>query len=300
MKRYSRQLYIHFATIAVLLFIFLFRSSSLEASFILFDSIGQQNKPDLWSENGYPLIRTIPARWLWPKSAESMESPDLSHVELFAKSLHPSLNLLCLDIEHWDLKTQSETELNRYTNYLISIINTIKRVRPDIKVGYYGILPIRDYHTPVRANPVQVANWHTLNNRLSPLADVVDIIFPSLYTFYANSRDWKIYAKANIEEAKKYGKPVIPFLWPQYHVSNNFRGLTFINGEYWKTQLETVYQNADGVIIWTPWGQQLQTKWNENAEWWIATKTFGKNKKLTRCSNSDTFHCSAPQPKQLP
>ena len=41
------------------------------------------------------------------------------------------------------------------------------------------------------------------------------MIFPSLYTVYDDQGHWLRFAEANMVEARRYGKPVIPFIWPQ-------------------------------------------------------------------------------------
>ncbi|MDO9084545.1 MAG: hypothetical protein Q7U56_14825, partial [Humidesulfovibrio sp.] len=98
----------------------------------------------------------------------------------------------------------------------------------------------------------------------------VDIIFPSLYTFYDDPAGWKKYAIATIQEAKRYGKPVYPFLWYQYHDSNKLLGGKPIPAAIWRMQLETCLKYADGVVIWGGYKEL----WSEEAAWWQETKTF--------------------------
>jgi hypothetical protein len=38
--------------------------------------------------------------------------------------------------------------------------------------------------------------------------------------------------------------------------------------------LNTVYQHADGVVIWGGWGDNGPESWNEEAPWWQVTKRF--------------------------
>ena len=99
-------------------------------------------------------------------------------------------------------------------------------------------------------------SWKDRNKFFASLANHVDVVFPSLYTFYNDQAGWEQYATANIAEARKYNKPVYAFIWPQYHGSNATIGGQHIAGDYWRKQLETVYQYADGVVIWAGWGWQ--------------------------------------------
>ncbi|MFC1608411.1 hypothetical protein ACFL47_10630, partial [Candidatus Latescibacterota bacterium] len=57
----------------------------------------------------------------------------------------------------------------------------------------------------------------------------------------------------------RYGKPVYPFIWPEYHPSNSQRTGTDVTGPYWRRQL-----------VWGGW----QRDWEDDAPWWIATKEF--------------------------
>jgi hypothetical protein len=133
------------------------------------------------------------------------------------------------------------------------------------------MLPVRNYWTPQKPQGHQHwETWRRRNDRLERLAEHVDVIYPSLYTFYENVEGWKRYAKANIDEARQYGKPVIPFIWPQYHNSNRTLRGKLVDGGYWRTQLDLVHRHTDGVVIWGGW----QAQWDEDAGWWQETKAF--------------------------
>ena len=58
------------------------------------------------------------------------------------------------------------------------------------------------------------------NDQLRPLAGAVDILFPSLYTFYTDQGGWVRYAYAQIAEARRNanGKPVYVFYGQQYRL----------------------------------------------------------------------------------
>src|SRR5690606_15270403 len=111
------------------------------------------------------------------------------------------------------------------------------------------------------------------NSRLMPLADAVDVLFPSLYAFDLDEAAWVRYAEENLAEARRFGKPVIAFLWPQVHGSSARHGHEFVSGDFWRVQLETVYRHADGFVIWTPHGNE-RTEFDPRAGWWLATREF--------------------------
>src|SRR5205085_1032044 len=79
------------------------------------------------------------------------------------------------------------------------------------------------------------------------LAETVDAVFPSLYTFYRreDSDGWVTYAKANLEQARRYQKPIYAFLCPRYQ--NTFQD---IEADFWRLQLQTCRELADGCVIW--------------------------------------------------
>ena len=113
-------------------------------------------------------------------------------------------------------------------------------------------------------------DWIKGNERLNELADHVDAVFPSLYTFYNNPAGWEKYAIENLKEARKSGKPVYAFLWPTYHNSSAELNGTHIDGLFWRKQLDICKQYVDGVVIWGGW----QVKWDPQFEWWKETIKF--------------------------
>jgi len=250
----------------------------LKNEFIVFDEMRFKNKPNLNHLRLEP-IHVIYASELWHTKKVTAE-PDTKHIKkLFIKKINPLNQLICLDIEHWDYdqRRAGPKDMKIAMDKYISVIDTIKTVRPELKIGYYGVPPIRDYFSPVRNRDPE--SWLKANKALTPLANKVDIVFPSLYTFYKSPDEWEKYALANIQEARKYGKVVVPFIWPQYHGSNRLRKNDYINGHFWRRQLELMYKHADGVVIWTPHAGG-NIPWKENAEWWQATKSFLQDKNI--------------------
>jgi len=146
-------------------------------------------------------------------------------------------------------------------------------VTPSLQVGFYAIAPIRDYWD-VMAGPQSAGYlaWQQENDAVAPIAQQADAMFPSLYTFYTDQAGWQKYATANIAEARRIapGKPVYVFLWPQYDASTGAQGGEYLPDAYWKMELETAKQYADGVVIFGGWTET----WDSNASWWLETQQF--------------------------
>ena len=216
-------------------------------------------------------------------------SIDINSLKQLAHSLPKSSTPYIIDIESWDVHTLNDEEANRNINKYILVIDTLRNERPDLKFGYYGVLPNRDYFAPITNDPKKLLEWKHINQRLTRLSKHVDVICPSLYTFFNDVSGWKKYAAENIKRAREYGKPVYPFIWPQYHDSSSFllKG-KFLPESFWYEELKLVYSMSDGVIIWGGVKDGVQMEWDENAIWWNITKNFIKYK-ITSKSADDLY-----------
>ena len=253
--------------------LFLLAPYASPAGFVIYDAMQQRGKPDL-EQYGFRPLNVVYARRLWPQGAK-IDNPDTGWLGKYSKVLEKGAGTVCLDIEHWSTRGRDAAGVESSINKLLTVITTLRKYCPDKKYGYYGTLPVRDYWAPVRGRKDDILKWQHQNSHLDVLAAAVDYIFPSLYTFYNDKAGWTKYAIANIREARKYGKPVIVFLWPQYHDSNFFRKFDYIDGDYWRLELETAWRYADGLVIWTP-GGKLRRDWDESQPWWQQTKQFIK------------------------
>lgn len=245
-------------------------------SFVVFDEMRFKEKPDL-TRMGFVDIRVIYAAEMWPRGAFSDEINEGYMHKFFSRSEFKRAPIVCIDIEHWPLdpRTNDRATVDLSIARYRRVIDIFKQHNPHTPVGFYGMLPIRDYFAPVRGRNKDA--WQQANRDLAVIADSVDVIFPSIYTFYKKEAEWEVYAMGNIEEAKQYGKPVIPFIWPQYHGSNKRRKGQYIDKAFWRKQLDTVHEHADGVVIWTR--ATNAPYWDWNASWWRSTQSFMRSVK---------------------
>lgn len=254
----------------------------------VYDAMGFANKPDL----GLKKIRLVsppPEREDW--------------IRLHAREAVKNGQILCFDIEHLpvDLRLATDCEVEVSMATLGRMVDQAHDEAP-VRVGFYALMPTRDYWSPVqylyatdpKADPWWTNNrakftaqhklWQKTNARFRfgrdaggrftavGLADRVDVLFPSLYTFYKDQAAWDRYAQGNLDEARKYSKKVYPFLWMQYH-NSTVNGWQLLEPEYFAHQVAWCLEHADGVVLWgayEPDGKPLL--WDEKAPWWVATK----------------------------
>lgn len=242
--------------------------------FRIFDATGFKLKPDLKRFGIETAAVIYTPQHYWPDPARRHELPARSLVELTVKRRVASDHgppLLIMDLEHWPNVGSDEVVAETASKY-IRLAEWTQGVAGSSAVGYYGVPPLRDYWRALSGpGSKEYLAWQAENDRFKTVAETVDLLAPSLYTFYDDERGWERYAEANIREARRLapGKAVYPFIWPQYHDSNRTIGGRQLPATFWLTQLQTLAKLADGAIIWSPPGW-----WDEKAPWWIATRAF--------------------------
>lgn len=242
-----------------------------DGRFLVFDGTLYQSKPDL-ARHGVLPVHIIYAGDFWDPNADRDLLPEQSRVINLAERAQSADSLTVIDIEHWPTRSRDGAVEESIAKYR-EVLRMFRSAEPQLRLGYYGVPPIRDYWRAIEGQQSNAyAEWQIENDKLRILAQDVDVLFPSIYTFYEDREGWKNYAIAQIAEARRYatGKPVYAFIWPEYHGSNKLLGGTNIEAEYWALQLETLRQHADGIVIWGGWQQE----WDEDAPWWRETKSF--------------------------
>jgi hypothetical protein len=253
---------------------------------VLFDAYYAMGSPDLVEDHGYQPIVMLYAGRLW-EPGEPRDEPNLPLIRERAAAVADG-SLVCVDIEEWELRlpfvTLEEAEAN--IDKLVSCMQAVREGNPTLIIGMYRLMPTRNFHVPAyyywlnRADkPHQFtydsawmdreATWHANNARVDRLAEHVDVIFPSLYTFTENPDQWEVYARMNMEQARRYGKPVYPFIWPTYRIPGTPDQLP-VSAEMWERQLRVLHHIADGIVIW---GSSFE-HFNPSDGWWEATTAY--------------------------
>jgi len=244
--------------------------------FPVFDATNYRNKPSR-KALGLQRIYVLYAWRMWKDSQRDRNEPIEAQVRQAARKI-PDDTLVCLDIENWSVK-KSDQITHESIRKLKQVITWVRQEKPSVKLGYYGLMPVTEYWRSIQdPKSSKYQQWAAWNKRMEELAKHVDVIFPSLYTYYPDQRGWERYAIANIKQARRYGKPVYVFLWPQYHDSNKkiyakghwTSGFGYFDSAYWRRELELCAQHADGIVIW---GGNKQ-RWNDAAGWWQETGRF--------------------------
>lgn len=244
--------------------------------FVVYDGTLYKNKPSLSGYGIKPINILYVSRFWdnWNNNPRKDELPDEKIVRQLAREAKDKDELVVLDIEHWALSGIDEVVTNSLEKYS-TVLRWFRNEAPKLQVGYFGIMPRADYFGSRKGvDSRDYQTWQKENDRLRPLAGMVNVIFPYLYTFYPNQHDWVNFAVENIKEARRYGKPVYVFLWPQYSETNMLLAHQYIPKDFWRLQLETAREYADGIVIWGGWSKNGPEEWDDKAAWWQVTKEF--------------------------
>jgi hypothetical protein len=241
--------------------------SSDSRAFVIFDGLLFKPMPDLRATQGMPKLLGLGNVWRAGVSKDTVDSESVAKTASFLRSYSDTYYL---DIENWLHDGESDAAINADVAKFIQVAELARKAAPGGQFGFYGVVPLRTYWPIVlnRADALQA--WHHMNELSAPIAAHTDYVLPSLYTFYEDPAGWEKAARAVLEEAHRYGKPVYPFLWFEYHNSSATLAGKQVPPEAWRRELEICYQYADGVVLWGGFGK----KWDEQAPWWQETLAF--------------------------
>jgi hypothetical protein len=205
---------------------------------------------------------------LWSPGV-SHDSIDEIRLRALFEPYRTSTGFYYIDIENWPVRSMPVNARRKTIDKLASLIDSPRATAPHLHLGFYGILPDIAYWPLIRHDKEYEA-WLEVNRELDVLANHVDAIFPSLYTFYDDLDGWNNYARQTLAEARRYGKPVYAFLWPEFHDSNVLLRGRKLPPDFWRAELDLCANLADGIVLWGGWQQH----WDEHAPWWQETLKF--------------------------
>lgn len=237
----------------------------------------QSGKPDL-RRYGIEPVEIVYEGQLWKQGTPLDSYPERARVLEAAERAHRQERILVLDIERWPVEAGVEDDLvTERIERLRTVAGWVREEYPQLQVSYFGLMPSAAVSWALApADSTAGIAWRRANARLEPLAASVDLIFPSLYTYDADQDRWTRAAIANIEQARRYGKPVFAFIWYKYSERNQDLSYQYVGDEFWRRQLETVCNYADGVVLWGGWDPENKRPqaWDEDESWWAVTRRF--------------------------
>lgn len=180
---------------------------------------------------------------------------------------------LLLDHEAWPITTSQERQTN--ASRFVTIYQELKQRRPDLKIGFYGYTPVRDFFRATKApEHADYLAWQAENNDFTAMYSVVDFFAPTIYFFYTRSQGnpnalnvpyAHDYFVSNINECKRlrashgHGQPIYPYVW-----ARRYDGAAYLDLDVWEDMCRTAYTEADGMILWGGY----QEAWDASATWW--------------------------------
>lgn len=240
------------------------------ALFRVFQALIHSNQPD-WRRYGIETAHVID-RGIW-RDEKNWRDADPNKIRAVVKALPADGGPVVIDIENLDLH-RANTAMGANVRELDRIAGWFKTAAEGRPIGYYGLAPLGDYWRAIDYPPGGTIDWQQDNDSAASINRNADYIFPSLYTHYRDEAGWIRQAKAMVCEARRIsGKPVYPFIWPEFHPGTTNEGLE-VPAEFWRLQLQTLREVADGVVIWGGYDLQKnkQRQWNENSDWWRVTR----------------------------
>jgi hypothetical protein len=226
------------------------------------------------------LLRPVPLIYgseVWSSGQSRANLPDETSFKEIVRRKAGSSPLLVLNIEDWKTVGPAE-EVAATVSKLSTLVAWAKAALPNTQVGIYSLVPVRDYWVAQKPlSDPRFAKWELENDALLPLATNVDVLFPSLYTFYPDRDGWRKYAVLNIAQGRRLapGKPMYVFLWHEYHTSSVNKGKE-VEHDYWTEQLEIACRYTNGAVVWGGWDlvTNKPKAFHEDLPWWRSTKAF--------------------------
>ena len=127
---------------------------------------------------------------------------------------------------------------------------------------------------------VSVFHYGVLSEKIFNASNVV---YPCYYTHSKNRNEWESMAQNSISQIRAHNKkvPIYAFIWPQYNPEPKYQdlGYKFIEADFWKLQLETLYPLCDGVVIWSHYRDEKgeTVYFDYNMPWFQETIKFIKS-----------------------
>lgn len=227
-----------------------------EQAFLIFDNMLYKRKPDTQSA-GLIASNILYGDKIWPSKQNPLALPNREEFKTLVRAETANPGPLVIDVEALPLRGSPEAACHNM-EMLATLADWAHEAAPGKVIGFYGTNTLSNVPLPNQALAKELASH-------------VDAFFPSLYTFEDSRVNWEKRAAMAQAEARALDKkkPIYFYIWPQYH-EGAVKALRYVDGDYWKFQLQTARRYSNGVVLWGPSGYV----WNEKSGWWAATKEF--------------------------
>lgn len=244
--------------------------SGTAKQFELFDNMAYAGKPDL-TTNGLVSSSVIYYRGDWKAAIAAGQLPDEeSFKQAVRRRAAGKPGPVVIDIEYVFLsptRGTTDAQVKQHFKLFITLAHWAHEAAPGHLVGFYG-------HGLFPEEPGQTYAAETRQ-----LIAAVDAFFPSMYSYGNQTPDqWQKKLQHLIAQAHALapGKPVYPYVWPQYHEGSP-KALEFLDADRMKFELAAARDcGANGVVFWS----SSKPRWNVEAPWWQATQSFAAAKPL--------------------
>ena len=239
-------------------------------AFRVFQALIYSKMPD-WGQYGIETAHVVD-RGFW-RDEKNWRNADPVKSRTVVRALPADSGPIIINIENLDLH-RSNPASAATVRELVQIGKWFKAAAGKRAVGHYGLAPLGDYWRAIDYPPGGYVDWQRDNTAAAPINAPLDYVFPSLYTYYRDQAGWVRQARAMVCEARRIsGKPVYAFIWPEFHPSTVDAGRE-IPADYWRLQLQTLHEIADGIVIWGGYDLQheRQRQWDDTAAWWRVTR----------------------------
>ncbi|MEK7068913.1 MAG: fibronectin type III domain-containing protein, partial [Patescibacteria group bacterium] len=218
----------------------------------------------------------------------------------------------------YDIRSTTTQAVDKTIAHMKNLIDWAHAENPNAKVCMYGAL-ILDFSVnarhylmnlrvadPAWATPVArtsiINQYNALlaaNDYLLPVIRKVDMFCPVFYSISQNYQaivagtnppglvnydaGWREFVRFARQRARVYGKPLIPYIWPQYHdMMRAPLGLTYVPIDTWRKQVNYTRYNSDGAIIfavgyWDLNGPPHSDNWLIRTAWLQDAVSVGMN-----------------------
>src|SRR5262245_596248 len=161
-------------------------------TFTVFDGTLYKQKPD-FRQYGIASILMIYEYRFWPNGDITTALPDQRIARALATEAGSSIAPVVIDIERWPVRGSPSLVQSSVTKYR-TILQWFHEVAPDLRLGYYGTIPVPDYwRANQAATSPEFKAWQQDNDQLELITNDANVLFPSLYTFYADRQGWVTY-----------------------------------------------------------------------------------------------------------